>query len=380
MYIPQKQLENLKKLVEPNKVVAIFGPRRVGKTTLVRKYLEELKTNDAKALFVSGDEAEVQKALSSQSIEKLKQFIGDAEIIVIDEAQNINNIGINLKLIVDHIEGKKIITMGSSSFDLNKKIGEPLAGRKWTLKMFPLSQMELGNVENYIETKANLENRLVYGSYPQVVTAETNEEKRRMLNEIVGSYLIKDVLELENIRNSSKIRQLLELLAWQVGNEVSLPELGGKLDLSKNTIEKYLDLLEQVFVIVNIRGFSRNLRKEVTKTSKYYFYDNGIRNALINSFNLLDLRDDTGHLWENYLVIERIKKQEYQQIFSNNYFWRTYEKKEIDWVEEREGKLFGYEIKWSDKKKVKPPKDWIETYKNAEFEVINQENYLEFIT
>lgn len=379
MYIPQKQLENLKKLVEPNKVVAIFGPRRVGKTTLVRKYLEELKTNDAKALFVSGDEAEVQKALSSQSIEKLKQFIGDAEIIVIDEAQNISNIGINLKLIVDHIEGKKIITTGSSSFDLNKKIGEPLVGRKWTLKMFPLSQMELGNIENYIETKANLENRLVYGSYPQVVTAETNEERRRILNEIVGSYLIKDVLELENIRNSSKIKQLLELLAWQVGNEVSLSELGGKLDLSKNTIEKYLDLLEQVFVIVNIRGFSRNLRKEVTKTSKYYFYDNGIRNALVNSFNLLDLRDDVGHLWENYLVMERIKKQEYKGIYSNNYFWRTYEKKEIDWVEEREGKLFGYEIKWSDKKKVKPPKDWIETYKNAEFEVINQENYLEFI-
>ncbi|TRZ78395.1 ATP-binding protein [bacterium] len=378
MYILQKQLENLKKLVEPNKVVAIFGPRRVGKTTLIKQYMKGLK--DEKVLFLSGDEADVQKSLSSQSIEKLRKFIGDTEILIIDEAQKIDNIGLNLKIIVDHIEGKKIITTGSSSFDLNKKIGEPLVGRKWTLRLFPFSQMELGNIENYIETQANLESRLIYGSYPQVIIAGSNEMKKKMLNEITGSYLIKDILELEGVRNSKKVRQLLELLAWQIGKEVSLSELGNQLELSKNTVERYLDLLEQTFIIINIRGFSRNLRKEVTKTSRYYFYDNGVRNALINNFNLPDLRDDIGMLWENYLVIERIKKQEYQEIFSNNYFWRTYDQKEIDWVEERDGKLFGYEIKWSNKKKVKAPKDWIETYKNAEFKVINQENYLEFIT
>lgn len=378
MFIPRKHLENLKKAVEPNKVVSIFGARRVGKTTLVKEYLKAFEDTE-KTLFITGDEIEVQKALSSQSIEKLKNFLGDARLVIIDEAQMIQNIGINLKLIVDNIPGIKIITTGSSSFDLNKKIGEPLTGRKTTLKLFPLAQMEFSKIETGAQTIANLENRLIYGSYPQVALANSNSKRQEILNEIISSYLIKDVLELENIRNSKKIKQLLELLAWQVGSEVSLAELGNQLDLSKNTIEKYLDLLGQVFVIVNIRGFSRNLRKEVTKTSKYYFYDNGIRNALINSFNILQLRDDVGRLWENYMIAERIKKQEYLKIFSNNYFWRTYEKKEIDLVEERDGKLFGYEIKWGNKKMPAAPRDWVETYKNSEFKIINQENYLEFI-
>lgn len=377
MFIPREHLENLKRMVEPNKVVSIFGSRRVGKTTLIKEYLKNVKE---KVLFVTGDDIDVQKSLSSQSAVKLKNFLGDARFLVIDEAQMIPNIGINLKLIVDSIERIKIITTGSSSFDLNKKIGEPLTGRKKTLTLFPLAQIELGKIEQGSETAANLESRLVYGSYPQVVIAEGNDKKREILNEIISSFLIKDILELENIRNPKKVRQLLELLAWQAGNEVSVSELGNKLNLSKNTVEKYLDLLEQVFVIFNIRGFSRNLRKEVTKTSKYYFYDNGIRNGLINSFNTLELRDDTGRLWENYITAERLKKQEYKRIFSNNYFWRTYDKKEIDWIEEREGKLFGYEIKWSDKKRTVAPRDWIETYNNAEFNIINKENYLEFIS
>lgn len=377
MLIPRMHIENLKKRIEPNKVVSIFGARRVGKTTLVKQYLENLKNE--KTLFVTGDDIDIQKALSSQSIEKLKNFIGEAELLIVDEAQQIPNIGINLKLIVDNISGIKIITTGSSSFDLNKKIGEPLAGRKITLKLFPFSQMELNKIEKGAQTVSSLEDRLIYGSYPQAVLAGSNDKKKEILNEIVNSYLIKDILELENIRNSKKIKQLLELLAFQVGSEVSLSELGDKLDLSKNTVEKYLDLLEQVFVIVNIRGFSRNLRKEVTKTSKYYFCDNGIRNALIKSFNLLELRNDVGQLWENYIITERIKKQEYARIFSNNYFWRTYDKKEIDWIEERDGKLFGYEIKWGNKK-VKSPAEWLRTYEGSEFGVINQENYLEFIS
>lgn len=378
MFIPREHLKNLQKMVRPNKAVSIFGSRRVGKTTLIKEYLKTIE-KDEKALFLTGDEIDTQKALSSQSIVKLKNFLGNINLLVIDEAQMIPNVGINLKLIVDHIEGIKVITTGSSSFDLNKKIGEPLTGRKTSLKLFPLAQMELNKTEKGTETISNLENRLIYGAYPQTIVAKSNDKRKELLNEIISSYLIKDILELENIRNSKKIRQLLELLAWQIGNEVSLSELGNQLDLSKNTVEKYLDLLEQVFVIVNVRGFSRNLRKEVTKTSKYYFLDNGIRNGLINSFNLLSLRDDVGRLWENYIITERIKKQEYRRIFSNNYFWRTYEKKEIDWIEEREGKLFGYEIKWGDKK-INAPRDWSQTYKNSEFHIINKENYMGFIS
>jgi len=378
MFIPRKHLENLKKMVEQNKVISIFGSRRVGKTTLLKEYLKIIK-KDEKVLFLTGDDIDTQKNLSSQSIGRLKNFMGDTRFLIIDEAQMIPNIGINLKLIVDNIQGIKIITTGSSSFDLNKKIGEPLTGRRFSLKLFPIAQMELNTMEKGNEISSNLESRLIYGSYPQIITAESNDKRRELLNEIVSSYLIKDILELDNIRNSKKVRQLLELLALQVGNEVSLSELGNQLELSKNTVEKYLDLLEQVFVIVNIRGFSRNLRKEITKTSKYYFLDNGIRNTLINSFNLLELRDDAGRLWENYIITERMKKQEYERFFSSNYFWRTYEKKEIDWVEEREGKLFGYEIKWGNKK-ITPPREWNEAYRNAKFDIINQENYMGFIS
>ena len=375
MYIIQKQLKSLKKLLLPNKVVVIYGPRRCGKTTLLNKFLEETKD---KYILINGEDITVQKNLNSQSIEKLKSFIGENKLLAIDEAQKIKNIGLNLKLIVDNIKGVKVIATGSSSFDLAKNIGEPLTGRKYTLKLSPLSQMEIGAAENKFQTEANLENRLIYGSYPEIIMAGDNQVREKELKEIVGSYLYKDILELDGLKHSDKIVRLLQLLAFQIGKEVSFAELGSQLGMSRNTIERYLDLLEKAFVVIKLIGFSRNLREEISKNPRYYFYDNGIRNALINNFNLLDVRDDIGMLWENYIVMERIKKQEYSGIWANNYFWRTYDKKEIDFVEERGGKLCGYEIKWKEKK-INAPKDWKNSYLNSEFKVISRNNYLEFI-
>jgi predicted AAA+ superfamily ATPase len=379
MYIPQIQLERLKVLVAKGKVVIIHGPRRVGKTTLLKKYIENKKN----LLFVTGEDIFVQNFLSSGSIVKLQDFIGDKDLLVIDEAQYIPDIGLNLKLITDHLPQVRIIATGSSTFDLAKQMGEPLTGRKHTIKMYPLSQMELNQIENPAQLKAHLETRLIYGSYPEIIALDSNQLKQEYLQELVSSYFLKDILAFEGIQKSKKLIDLLVLLTFQVGKEVSHHELATQLSMSKATVDKYLDLLEQVFVLVNIRGFSRNLRKEVTKTSRYYFCDNGIRNALINNFNLISRRDDVGALWENYLVMERLKKQEYKRLWSRNFFWRTYDQKELDWVEEREGHLFGYEFKWNqDLAKAPKPKTsklWLETYPGATFECINQNNYLEFI-
>ena len=374
MYIPQLPLKHLKKLVAPRKVVVIYGPRRVGKTTLLEKYLE----NETDYLFVTGEDLLFQRSFPNQSIDQLKAMIGKKTLLVIDEAQYIPNIGINLKLIVDHIPHVRVIVTGSSTFELAKQLGEPLTGRKHVIQMFPISQMELSQIENTIQTEAHLESRLIYGSYPEVITLGNDQERKRYLHDLVSSYLLKDILAFDGIQKSKKLIDLLILLAFQIGKEVSHEELARSLQLSRSTIEKYLDLLEQVFVIFNIRGFSRNLRKEVTKTSHYYFFDNGIFNALINNFNPLTQRNDVGQLWENYLVIERLKKQQYQELWSHNFFWRTYDQKELDWIEEREGKLFGYEFKWG--KSVKAPRLWLETYPDASFECINTDNYLPFIS
>ena len=241
------------------------------------------------------------------------------------------------------------------------------------------SQKELSEYENLIQTKANLEERLIYGSYPEVISLESNHEKATYLNEIVNSYLLKDILEIDGVRNSAKMLNLLRLIAFQIGKEVSLDESGRRLGISRNTVERYLDLLSKVFVIYRIPGFSRNLRNEVTKTSRWNFYDNGIRNVLIANFNTLTLRNDIGELWENYLLSERIKTQHYNEMLVNNYFWRTYQRQEIDWIEEREGKLHAYEIKWSITKKSKVPTSWSKAYPDSNFEVITPANYLDWI-
>ena len=376
IYIPQKHIENLRELITPGKVVVIYGARRVGKTTLLKKYLEG--EDVAKVLFVNGDDIVVRQYLESQSINKLQDFVGNHSILVVDEAQHIEKIGLNLKIIVDHMPYLKIIATGSSSFDLAKDVGEPLTGRKFVLTLFPLAQMEISKIEKRHETEANLESRLIYGSYPEIVTIRNNARREEYLREIISSYLFKDILELEGIRHSNKLVRLLQLLAFQIGSEVSITELGKQLGMSKNTVDRYLDLLEKVFVIYRHMGFSRNLRNEITKNYRFYFFDNGIRNALIGNFNPLAIRNDIGELWENYLITERFKKQEYLRQATNTYFWRTYDRKEIDLVEEKKGKLSGYEIKWKNIP-VKIPKDWQANYTGAGFEVIHRENYLEFI-
>lgn len=376
MYIIQKHLENLRRALLPGKAVIIYGARRTGKTTLVKRFLQDI---DEPYLLVSGEDLTVQGYLASQSIEKLSAFVGANRLLVVDEAQKVPGIGINLKLLIDHIPDMRIIATGSSSFDLARAVGEPLTGRKTTLRLYPLSQLELGQIEQRHQTDANLESRLIYGSYPEVVLTNDNRAREQYLKEIVASYLYKDVLELDGIRHSAKISRLLQLLAFQVGKEVSYTELGTSLGMSKNTIERYLDLLEKAFVVQKLSGFSRNLRSEITKNSRYYFLDNGVRNALINNFNALELRNDAGELWENYLVVERLKRQEYRLEQANNYFWRTYSQKEIDLVEEREGKLFGYEMKWG-AAPAKPPKEWLAAYPNASWQLINRQNYLELIT
>ncbi len=375
MIIPRTIKQSIKDHLKDNKVVVIYGSRQVGKTTLVVDILKDVKE---KYLFLSGEDRK-NKWLSSQSIDVLRENIGNNKLLIIDEAQKIDNIGLNLKLIVDHIKNIKVLVTGSSSFDLSNQVGEPLVGRKWQFNLFPISQLELNKIEEKFETKSNLNNRLVYGSFPEVIINNNINQKREILNSLVDNYLFKDLLQYNQIKKADKILDLLKLLCWQIGKEVSLTELANSLDLNSRTVEKYLDLLEKVFVIKKINGFSRNLRKEVTKNSRYYFYDNGIRNAIINNFNEIENRNDLGDLWENYLFIERLKKQEYKRIYSNNYFWRTYDKKEIDLVEERDGKLYAYEFKWG-KKKSKKPTEWLKTYKEAEYEVINQDNYLNFIS
>lgn len=363
--------------LEPNKGVIIYGARQVGKTTLVKEILKNFDSKDY--MFLSGEDRDVRVWLASQSVSTLKRFIGSTKLLVIDEAQKIDQIGLNLKLIVDHIEGIKVIATGSSSFELSNQVGEPLVGRKWQFTLYPISQLELQDTENKHETFSNISDRLIYGSYPDVVTAIGIKEKKEIINSIVDGYLYKDVLEFEEVKKSQKIIDILKLIAFQIGQEVSLHEIGNSVNLDSRTVERYLDLLEKVFIVKRVRGFSRNLRKEVTKTSRFYFYDNGIRNAIIENFNDLNTRNDVGQLWENYLFMERMKRNEYKNISANIYFWRTWDKKEIDLVEEREGKLFGYEFKWGEKVDAKAPKDWVNTYDNASYEVINKENYLDFI-
>jgi predicted AAA+ superfamily ATPase len=382
MYFPQQHLQTLLHLLVPGKVIVLYGARRVGKTTLIKKFIEQyLQKNPAevnRVLLLNGDDIVARQYLESQSIQKLKDLVGNHTLVVIDEAQYVEKIGLNLKLMVDSLPNIKIIATGASSFDLARDIGEPLTGRKQVLRLFPLAQMEISQIEKRHETEANLEARLLYGSYPEVVTLSGNVQRQEYLRELVSSYLMKDILALEDVRHSNKLVQLLQLLAFQIGKEASINELGTQLGMSKNTVERYLDLLEKVFVIYSVNGFSRNLRKEISKGRRYYFYDNGVRNAVIGNFNPPTLRNDVGEMWENYVISERMKRQEYLREFTRFYFWRTYDQKEIDLIEERQGKLFGYEMKWQ-KQTAKPPKDWQASYPEASFQTIHRENYLDFI-
>lgn len=367
--------DDLGKYLKKNTVLVIYGPRRVGKTTILKNFLEKYK---GKYKLASGDDIDVQNIVGSSRFSIILEYVGSVDLLAIDEAQKIKGVGQGLKIIVDQVEGIIVIATGSSSFDLANQVGEPLTGRKKTLTLYPIAQKELKNYFDLFDLKQKLPEFLVFGSYPTIITANTKEEKKQLLLEITNSYLLKDILALDNIKSSAFIVNLLKLLAFQVGSEVSLNELGIQLSADTKTVARYLDLLEKTFVITKLGGYSGNLRKEVTDKYKYYFWDNGIRNAIISQFNNLEDRNDIGQLWENFIVIERLKKMSYDNIHGNRFFWRTYDQKEIDLIEERAGKLFGYEIKWGSKK-VKAPSAFMETYKNASFKVINQENYLDFI-
>ena len=367
--------DNILKKLKPNKVVLVFGARRVGKTLLVKEILA--KVNEP-VLILNGEDINVHDKLAIRSVENYKQILGTYKLLYIDEAQKIPEIGEKLKLMIDEIDGLKIIISGSSSFDIHKDAGEPLTGRKYTFNLYTFSENEYNQIENSISKIDRLSERLVFGNYPELLHLPDRDDKIDYLNEMISSYLLKDILVYEHIKNSQKIFNLLRLVAFQIGGEVSLQELGKQLGISKNTVEKYLDLLNKVFILHKVEGFSRNLRKEITKNSRWYFLDNGIRNAVIANFNPVHARNDIGSLWENYMISERLKYQSFKRISSNNYFWRTYEQQEIDWVEERDGSLFGYEFKWKEDK-VKIPTQWKSAYSGASFELINVNNFNEWL-
>ena len=306
-------------------------------------------------------------------------MVSGIDLLVIDEAQKIENIGTALKLVVDHFPDKYVIVTGSSSFDLANLTEEPITGRKNVITLYPMCLQELNRITTPYELNKQIEQFLIYGSYPEVVTLKNIDEKENRITEIKNSYLIKDILEFQKLKRPQVILDLLKLIAFQIGNQVSTVELGKQLGLDNKTVQRYLDLLEKSFVLIPLSGFSRNLRKEVSKMKMYYFMDLGIRNAVIANFNPLNLRNDVGQLWENFMIIERMKRNEYESQTVNYYYWRTYDQKEIDLIEESGGNLKGFEFKWNSSRKIKSPKEWLNTYENAEFEVISRENYQNFV-
>jgi predicted AAA+ superfamily ATPase len=357
---------NIAKNIRRGKVFLLMGPRQVGKTTLLNKFLQD---TDRKYIKYTGDDFTVQEIFSDTRMEKLASYVDGYDIVAIDEAQKIKNIGESLKLIIDSRPNLQVIATGSSSFDLQGQVGEPLVGRARNFFMYPVSLKEYASykekpLQYAIDEK--LDEFLVYGMYPEVLLAKNNSEKSKILMDFVNKLLLRDILDYQEVKGSDVLYKLLQLLAFQIGSEVSHDELGRKLGISKNTVARYLDLLEKSYIIFNLGGFSRNLRKEITKMSKYFFYDLGVRNAIVNNFNRINLRDDAekGQLFENYVIVERLKHRSYNGISANQYFWRTWSKQEIDLIEERKGKLFAYEIKYNDKKaqNAKVPDEFKEEY------------------
>ncbi|MBB5281976.1 hypothetical protein HNQ92_000097 [Rhabdobacter roseus] len=367
--------KNILDSLRPNKVNILVGTRRVGKTHLIQKIGREVPY---KLLVLEGEDVQVQALLAERSVANYQRILAGVELLILDEAQAIPEIGKILKLIVDHLPGIRVLATGSSAFDLTQRSGEPLTGRAYFHYLYPIAQQELRSYENPFQVLQNREERLLYGGYPELFQQTTPKEKELYLRELVQAYLLKDILAYEGIRNADKVKDLLRLVAFQVGKEVSMDELGKQLQLSKNTVEKYLDLLTKVFVLRKVGGFSRNLRKEVTKTARWYFQDNGVRNAVLNDFRPLALRTDVGELWENYLVSERIKYLHYAQRQPEYYFWRTYDHQEIDWLEYENGQLSAFEFKWK-AEQAKVPKAFATAYPDASFRLINATNYLAFI-
>lgn len=376
MYIKRIIAEKIAERMQPNRAVLIFGARRVGKTMLIKQITDGFA---GKTMVLNGDDLDIQALLGDSSIANYQRLFSDVEQLVIDEAQNIPDIGKKLKLIVDEIPGIKVIASGSSSFDLKNKTGEPLVGRATQFFLTPFSQAEISQTENVLDTRRNIETRLIYGSYPDVVLAKSNVIREEYLRDLVDAYLLKDILSIDGLKNSSKMRDLLRLLSYQTGSEVSYNELGRQTGMSRNTVERYLDLLSKVYVIYRIGGFSRNLRKEVAKAGKWYFYDLGVRNAVINNFSPLAIRQDTGAIWENYIISERMKRNYNLRLNHELFFWKTYDRQEIDLVESASDmSLEAFEIKWGDKH-PKCPVAFANAYPDATFTVLNRDNYIDYL-
>ncbi len=377
MYFKRDIKDSIKdSIINNNKIIILYGARQVGKTTFLNKMINSLPY---KTLFINGDEMVYNEILSSRDLSKLKLLVHGYDLLFIDEAQRITDIGINLKILYDQIPGLKIIASGSSSFELANKIKEPLTGRTKTFSLYPISVTELLSVFTPIEINIKIEEMLIYGQYPEILCTGNMFDKEKLLTELSSSYLYKDILDLSTIKNPDKLRKLLQLLAFQIGGEVSYHEIGKQLALSNETVSSYIDLLEKSFVIFKLGGFSKNLRKEVSKKHKIYFYDLGIRNAIINNFNALENRNDQGQLWENFIILERLKFNSNRCYLPNYYFWRLYSGAELDFVEEKNGEIFGIEIKYR-KIKKKIPLSWTETYPEAKHKIITSDNFLSFIT
>ena len=367
----------LESKIGKGKVLLLIGPRQVGKTTLLKNILTSI-SSEKKVQFWNCDESDVRQFLSEANSAKLKSFVGNSDFIVIDEAQRVKDIGLTIKLLHDSFPNVQLAVTGSSSLDLSNSINEPLTGRKFEYNLFPFSTNELVNHTSMLEEMRLLKNRLVYGFYPDVVN--NPGEEKEILTNIVNSYLYKDVFEFQDIRKSSVIEKLVQVLALQVGSEVSFNELGNLLGIDTVTVQRYVDLLEKAYVIFHIRSFSRNVRNELKKSIKIYFYDNGVRNSVISNFSPVELRSDIGALWENFLISERIKNNAYHNKHAKYYFWRTTQKQEIDFIEEVDQNLFAYEFKYNPKKvNSKCPVTFSNNYPNVPFDVITSENYMDFV-
>jgi len=356
------------------KAIVIYGPRRSGKTTLCKKIISKYKNFK----YFLCDNPDVKEALTDKNSTELRNFLGDSELVVLDEAQNVRNIGVTLKILVDTYPELQIIATGSSSFDLANNIVEPLTGRKYEFELFPLSYAEIVQFEGVLEAKRNLEKILRYGLYPDIYMHSDGLEQE-LIEEIKSSYLFKDILSYQEIKNSEALAKLLQMLALQIGSEVSYSELAQKIGIDVKTVQKYVDLLEKIFVIKRLPALSRNMRNEISKSRKIYFYDLGIRNALIRNFNPLEIRQDVGGLWENFCVMEKIKNISNHRKFANFYFWRTWEQQEVDFIVEKDGKFEAFEFKWSDKK-ISAPAKFFELYPNSTWEVVNRENFEKFLS
>ncbi len=353
------------------KAIIIVGARQVGKTTLIKKILE-----GKEYLFLDADDPSIRQLLFNPNTEQIRSILVENKIVFIDEAQRIDGIGLTLKIITDQFKDVQLFVSGSSSFDLGNKLNEPLTGRKWEYELFPISWEEFEKKEGFVKSEQQLENRLLFGFYPEVLNNKGKE--RTILKNLVSSYLYRDILAFSEIRKPEVLDNLLLALALQVGSEVNYNELSRTIGVNKLTIQKYIDILEKGYIIFRLNSFSRNLRNEIKRNRKIYFYDNGIRNMIIGNFTPLNLRTDVGALWENFLISERKKQNIYKETFARMYFWRTKQQQEIDFIEEKDGKIYGFEFKWKLKSKIKLPETFIKTY-NAESKVIDRSNFREFV-